>query len=137
MIGFSIRDAFTKVALKITSNGEVISRPQFSLAEKRTIDDSAAVNFVNPRVGFKTIITGLIINGSRSIGADGSLVELYETTSETSTVVSKDILSFDIIKNGTVVTAPILIETTGGTFINAKASDFDINITLLCYFSAI
>lgn len=122
---------------EVSINGELFVRPQFSLAEKRNITDSSAVNFVNPRAGFKTIITGVIVNASRTVGNDGSLVELYEADSETSTDSLKDILSFDLSKRETVTTPPTLIETTGGTFINATASDFSINITLLCYFSRI
>ena len=123
--------------LLVSKAGEILTRPQFSLAEKRTITDSNAVNFVKPRAGFKTIITGLIVNTDRSVGVDGALIEIYEATSEDSTVSTKDILSFDLVKNQNVVTAPILIETSGGTFINGKANDFNANVTLLCYFSKI
>ncbi len=46
----------------------------------------------------------------------------------------KDILTFDVPKNATIVTAPLLIETTTGRYINAVADDSNVNVTLLCYF---
>ena len=133
---FNIQGAKGNV-VEVSRNGELFVRPVFSLAEKRTIIDSNAVNFVHPQAGFKTIITGLIVNTDRNVGVNGALIEVYEAIAEDSTVVSKAILSFDLIKNQNVVTAPILIETTGGTFINAKSNDFNANVTLLCYFSKI
>ena len=121
---------------KVSKTGSILSSVRFSSAEKITLDaDNVAQTIVKPRSGENMIITGFIVNTGKGIPGD-VLVQIYESAEENSTVVSKAILSFDMVKNQTIVTAPILIQTTEGTFINAVADDSDVNVTLLCYFEA-
>ena len=131
-----IRDRLKGNFAQVSDNNELMIATQFSSAEKVTLTvDNTAVNLVKPRAGQKAIITGLIVNTNRDIGVNGALIEIYEASSETSGTVDKAILSFDLIKNQTTITAPILIETNEGKFLNAKADDSEINVTLLCYFA--
>ena len=120
--------------VEITRDGALRVEQHFSSAEKITLDsDNVAKTIVKPRSGEIMIITGLIVNTGKGIPGD-VLVQIYESAVENSSVVSKAILSFDMVKNQTIVTSPILIATTEGTFINAVADDSDVNVTLLCYF---
>ncbi len=119
---------------EITRDGALRVEQHFSSAEKITLtSDDVAKTIVKPRAGEIMIITGLIINTGKGIPGD-VLVQIYESAVENSSVVSKAILSFDMVKNQTIVTSPVLIATTEGTFINAVADDSDVNVTLLCYF---
>ncbi len=121
--------------VEVSNKGELFTRLQFSSAEKISlIADNVVVNIVKPRSGQKMIITGLIVNTDRDIGVNGANVQIYEAVSATTSTSAKDILTFDLIKNSTVVTAPILIETVAGRYINAVADDSIVNVTLLCYF---
>ncbi len=119
--------------VEISSLGEVFTRLQFSSAEKISLtSDNVVVNIVKPRSGQKMVITGLIVNSDRAVVGEAE-VKVYEADTPTGTSV-KDILTFDVPKNATIVTAPLLIETTTGRYINAVADDSNVNVTLLCYF---
>jgi len=110
----------------------------FSSAEKITlVANDTAITIVNPRSGERMVITGLIVNTNRDIGVNGAVIQIYESDEEDSSVVFKAILSFDIPKSTTIVTSPVLIETTQGKFINAISDDVNVNVTLLCYFERI
>jgi len=123
--------------VNITKDGALVVEQHFSSAEKITLDvDDAAKTIVSPRSGEFMVITGLIVNTGKGIPGD-VLVQIYESTDLNSSTSSKDILSFDMVKNQTIVTSPVLIATTEGTYINAVADDSDVNITLLCYFEKV
>jgi len=120
---------------RVSNTGELVVHPPFSQATRVILTvDNTPLNFVKARALEKLIITGIIVNTNRDIGVNGALVEIYEASSVASSTVDKGILSFDLVKNQTVVTAPLFIETTQGKFINAKASDSEVNITLLGFF---
>jgi len=118
----------------VTNNGELITRViKFSTPIKQQITDSNAVNFLGARSKSKIILTGVIINADRNVGVNGALVDLYEASDATSTTIDTSILSIDVAKSTTLIITPLLIETTQGKFINAKADDFNINMTVLGY----
>jgi len=122
---------------RVSDTGELVVQPPFSQATRVILTvDNTPLNFVKARALEKLIITGIIVNTNRDVGVNGALIEIYEASSESSATVDKGILSFDLIKNQTVVTSPLFIETTAGKFINAKASDSEVNITLLGFFVA-
>ena len=119
---------------KVSKHGELLTGTFFSSAEKITLtSDNVAVTIVKPRAGQKMILTGLIVNTSRATGTD-TLVQIFESAAENSSVVSKAILSFDMPKSTTIVTSSLLIQATEGVYINAVSDDSDVNVTLLCYF---
>ncbi len=119
---------------EVSKSGSILSSVRFSSAEKITlVADNVPITIVKPRSGENMIITGFIVNTGKAIAGDVT-VQIYESAEENSSVVSKAIMSFDLVKNQTIVTAPILIQTNEGTFINAIADDSTVNVTLLCYF---
>ncbi len=119
----------------VTTNGEFVISPSFAQATKVTlVSDNTPLNLVKAIANEKLIITGLIINTNRDVGVNGALIEVYEASNSTTATVDKPILSFDMIKNQTVVTSPLLFETTAGKYINAKADDSAVNVTILGYF---
>ena len=122
---------------EVNRDGSITVEQHFSSAEKITlVSDDVALTIVKPRSGERMIITGLIINTDRNIGVNGAVVQIYESSSADSSVVSKAILSFDIPKSTTVVTSPLLIQTTNGKYINAISDDANVNVTLLYYFES-
>lgn len=134
-IGFHIIDALRNYRTRVSFIGELLIRPQFQSAEKITLTVAdTAVNIVKPRAGEQIIVTGILVNTNRAVGVNGAAIEIYEASSESSTVVDKSIFSFDLVKNQNVGGTGLLIKTTEGVFINAKADDVQVNITFICYF---
>lgn len=122
----------------VSSNQELLVVKRFSSAQNITlVSDNVAVNLIAPRSGEKVIITGLIVNTNRDIGVNGAKIEIYEATGPTETTVETAIMTFDLPKNETVPLNGLLIETNEGKYINAKADDSEVNITLLCYFAPV
>jgi len=135
VINVIIKDGNTRRTATVTPQGELITRSaEYSTASKKQIIDSNAVNFFKPLSGKKFIVSGMIINTDRNVGVNGSLIEVYETTSETSTSITSDIIAIDQAKNVTSPLIPLEIETAEGSFINGKADDFNVNVTVLGYF---
>lgn len=119
----------------VTNEGFLLTQStRFSEPSKQSITDSNAVNFWKPMSGEKFIITGIIINTDRNVGVNGAVIDIYEADSEDSTVISKSILSLDQSKTITSPIFPLNSETTEGKYINGKASDFNVNITVFGYY---
>jgi len=136
MIKVNLSDGKGSSNLAVVSpQGELITRPaQYSTAKKQQITDSNAVNFFKPLAGKKLIVTGMIVNTDRNVGVNGSLIEVYEASAVDSTTIVTDIIAIDQAKNVTSPLVPLLIETAEGSFINGKADDFNVNISVLGYF---
>lgn len=122
---------------KITHTGELVtirgSYDQTFQASMTSIN--TAYNLVVPKTSKQFIITGIIINTDKNVSAtDGAIVEVYEATNDTTTTVTKTIMPLTIGRNSTIPLTGILIQTTKGTFINAKTDDATVNITLLGYY---
>ena len=120
---------------KISEQGELIIRgAEYSIFKKQQIVDANAVNFFKPLSGKKFIVSGIILNTDRNVGVNGSAIEVYEASTASETTIDTSIISIDLIKNQTVSLTPLLIETEEGKFINAKADDFNVNVSVLGYF---
>ena len=120
---------------KISDQGELIIRgAEYSTFKKQQITDSNAVNFFKPLSGKKFIVSGIILNTDRNVGVNGSAIEVYEASTASETTIDTSIISIDLVKNQTVSLTPLLIETEEGKFINGKADDFNVNVSVLGYF---
>ncbi len=120
---------------KISEQGELIIRPaEYSTFKKQQITDANAVNFFKPLSGKKLIVSGIIVNADRNVGVNGTLIDVYETSTVSETTIDTSIISIDLAKNQTISLTPLLIETEEGKFINGKADDFNVNISVLGYF---
>ena len=122
---------------KVTHTGELVTvRGNYD----QTFQDSmtsinTAYSLVVPKAAKQFIITGIVINADKNVSAtDGAVVEVYEATDATTTTATKTILTLNIGKNSTIPLTGILIQTTRGTFLNAKTDDATVNITLLGYY---
>lgn len=134
-IGVNLQDPKSGILAKVSEQGELVTRPaDYSKAIKKQITDSNAVNFFKPQAGKKLIVTGIIINTDRNVGVNGSAIDIYETSTSTSTTIDSSIVSIDLAKNQTTPLVPLLIETEEGKFINGKADDFNVNVSVLGYF---
>jgi len=110
---------------------------RFTEAKKQQITDSSAVNFFKPLAQKQVIITGIIVNTDRNVGVNGSAIDIYETSAADSTTIVTDIISIDQVKNVTTPLLPLFLQTAEGSFINGKADDFNVNITVLGYYEEV
>ena len=137
MADILISDPSTGNQVKVTSRGQLVTAPlDFSDPVQNDLTVTCtAVNFFAPSSGQRLVITSILIGADRAVSqACGAIVEIYEATSATSTIVAKGIIKTGIVKNGTLPLLPLNFLATQGVWINAKTDDANINITIAGYF---
>lgn len=124
-------------SVKVSQIGELITRAfEYSTPIFNTLNvDNQVFNFFKPQPGKKFVITDVIADANRDIGATGVTVDIYEALNESSTIIETQILKFDMIKQTSKVLNGLNFITTGeGIFINAKADDSSVLLTISGFF---
>lgn len=137
MWSFSIRDALTKRAAKVTSTGQLVVGPvAYDLVEFNTLDVNDAVsNFYSPKAGQQFVITGIIAFADKDISdASDTVIVVYEAGSAEATTVDKILLQFGMPKLSLFSGLPLNLLVNAGKFINAKSGDTDIHMTIMGYY---
>lgn len=120
---------------KITKSGELVVAPlSYDEVANQTLDSAnTAENFFTPKSQQQFVITTILLNADKSVTTD-VIVDVYEADSLTSITIDKAILHVEILKNGQrdITGLHLLINT--GVFINAKADDANVNITIMGYY---
>ena len=120
----------------VSNQGELITRafaysdPQFKNMD--LVD--TAYNFFVARTSFRFVITGIILDANRNVGANGASVIIYEATTATTITVSKTLFEFDMVKQSSKVLVPLLVQTTEGVFVSGKTDDDDVLATVMGYY---
>lgn len=137
MWGFSLRDAVTKRAAKVSAAGQLAVGPLFyDETEFNTLDVAGtAYNFYSPKAGQQFVITGILAFGDKDLSdADDTVIVVYEAgTAETATV-DKILLQFGMPKLSLLPALPLNILVNEGKFVNAKTGDDDIHMTIMGYY---
>lgn len=136
MVEVTIKGTETGKGAKVTSRGELVTAPlSFSdpVFHSLTVDNTADTWF-KPRAGERLVITGLIIQTDRNVATTGVIVDIYEATAEDSETIDTQLVQFDMERQGTITLTNLNFIVTEGKFINAKASDSNVLITIAGYF---
>ena len=102
------------------------------VAKTSTVDDTA-VNFYGPKVGEQFVITTILLTADSNV-VGSSVIDVYEASSATSTVVDKSILFIDLLKNNFRDIIGLNLLITEGKYINLKADDSDVSATIMGYY---
>ena len=127
----------TKQKVKVTAIGQLATAPfAYDEVKVQTLDaDNVAENFFTPRVGFQVVITGVIIGGDRLVSAnDGALVEIFAADSPTSDTALGPIITLSVTKNSTIPILGLNFLVAEGVYINAKADDSNVLISIMGYY---
>jgi len=136
MIDVRLKGSLDQIA-EVTPHGALcVQIGQHNLIEQRAIVDSSIANFYKPRAFFRFVIDGIIVNADKSVTAS-SVIEIYEATGATESTVDKTIIKIDILKNDNTNILNINAEIREGKFLNAKADDFNVFVTILGYYERI
>lgn len=121
------------VAVKVTALGQLVTGPfDYDEVVTKTLA-SNSLTFYNPLVKNRFVITAMLINANKSVTTD-TLVEVYEATSLDSSSVDKSILSIEVLKNGNRDITGLNLRTSEGAFVNAKADDSSVFMTIMGYY---
>lgn len=100
MIPVKFVDPITKISVRVSDQGELFTRQlKFGEVEfnSMAVIDTAN-NFFKARAGERFIITGILINSNKDVGANGAIVDIYEASSTTSLTVDKQLVQLNILK---------------------------------------
>ena len=137
MLGFHLRDAFSKIAAKVTNFGELVVAP-ISYSDTVFLNMGViniAFNFYIPKPGLQFVITGIFAKANRNVSAvtDANVV-VYEAESAETITKDKVLFQFPLIR-GEASNVPLLnIIVSEGKFVNGQTDDDDIFMTISGYY---
>ncbi len=135
-LSIQITSRRTGKAADVSDQGELITRGfAYSDPKFQNMDlVDTAYNFFVANAGFRFVITGIILDANRNVGANGASVIIYEATTATTITVSKTLFEFDMVKQSSKVLVPLLVQTTEGVFVSGKTDDDDVLATVMGYY---
>ena len=119
----------------ITEQGQQIIAP-FDYDEVVALTsavDNTAVNFFLPEVGKQFIVRVILLTADSNI-TGSAIIDVYEATSITDTVIAKSILHIDLLKNDHRDFIGLNLRLTAGRYLNLKADDSDVSATIMGYY---
>ncbi len=134
-VPINILNKSTNRSAIITDRGQLVVSPlEFSdPVFKSLTNDGVSKNWFKPLAGKRLVITDVIIQTDRSVTTQ-ALIDIYETDNEDSETIVKELFQFDLPKQESLVLIGLNIIITEGAFINAKADDSNVLITIGGYF---
>ena len=97
--------------------------------------NDTAYNFYKPRAHHQFIITGIMAKADKQVsGSVDAVVEIYEASSVSSTVVEKVLYQDAMVEGDRLSLIGLNIVVREGFFINAKTSDDDIHMNIMGYY---
>lgn len=136
-VKFIIDDGSGKgAAAQVTSRGElVVGSLRFSQSySTQCAVINQAYNLVGPSTNERFVITEILISTNNAVGVNGSVVDIYEASSESSTTIDRTILQLEVNKQTSVPITGINLIVTEGKWINAKVSDNSVYVVVMGYF---
>jgi len=130
-----IKDPLTSDAARVDSRGQLVTAPlEFSdpIFNNLAIDNTV-YNYTVPVAGKRFVITGLVANATRSVGVNGTVVELYEASAVDSATVDKEIFTFDMARSTSLTVNPLNLIVSEGVWLNARCDDAEVFLTILGY----
>ena len=128
---------FAQNNASITSRGALVVAPYDYDETKfqQLVSDDVPLNFYDPVVHRRFVITGVIATGGQDITGNASAnTVIYEASSFESTVQDKVLLKFVITKAQVVIMLPLNILAREGKFITAVTDDNSVHINIMGYF---
>jgi hypothetical protein len=127
----------TKSEAKVSGRGQLITAPiDYSTPQYNLLDtDDAGVTFFAPIADQLFVITDVIADADRNVGATGVTVQIYESNDRDSATVARTILQFDMVKQSSkIITGLNFVSSQTGRFINAKMDDNNVALTIAGYY---
>ena len=137
MIETVIKSTETGKHAKVSSIGELITRSfDYSTPVFHSLTvDNAADTWFKPQAGERLVLTDVIVQTDRNVATTGVTVDIYEASAEDSGTIDTQILQFDMGRQDVIILTGInFITAAEGKFINAKASDSNVLITISGFF---
>lgn len=93
-----------------------------------------AYNFVGPIAGKQFIVSAIFLYANKNVGAGDATVEIYEADGADDTVVSRAVLTTEMVKQTSRDLTPLNLIISPGKWLNLKTDDATIFATVLGYY---
>lgn len=123
-------------AVQVNGNGELVVG-RVGQVQMHSVDlavDDQVYNMLKPIPGLQAVIASVSFSGNRSIGANDSIVELYEAESALSAVKTATLIQIEVAKNQLVPFANLDVSVRGDRFLNARCNDNKVFVVFGVYF---
>ena len=121
---------------KVNAQGALItSSGQFDTSSKVSLVATTVYNLKEPRAGQQFVITGIILNASRSVTSE-ALISIFESSVYQGASVLA-ILSIDVAKNTTISLIGLNLAVTEGEWLSCSTDDATCNVTVLGHYITI
>lgn len=123
---------------KVTKYGQLIVAPlDYSTVSTTKMEvANTAYSYISPKMGFKIVITEILLYANKNVGAGDATVIIYTSdVGPTSTTVKETIIETEMVKQTTRdLTGLNLIITEGGRWVNGKTDDDDVFCSIGYYY---
>lgn len=93
-----------------------------------------AYNLIEPKGNHSIIITDIILTGSKNVGVNNSLVEIYASGVASSTDAAAGVFQSEVAKNSSLVLNGLNFIIAEGRYLISKMDDADIFIAIGYYY---
>ena len=120
---------------KISQIGGLVTAPYDydTVVAKTSAVDDTAVNFYPPLPNKQFVVTSVLLTADSNV-VGSSVIDVYEATSLSDTVIEKSILHIDLLKNEHRDIIGLNLLITAGKYLNLKADDSDVSATIMGYY---
>jgi len=131
-----IVDPRTKVAARVSANGQVVSAPlDFSEPVALSLTTiNTAFNFIVPVQGEKIVITDIISSADNGVSNTAPAdIEIYEAEGPETTTVYKSIVRPQLLRGQSMVLTGLNMVVPAGLWVSAKTNDNNVLVTIMFY----
>lgn len=120
---------------RTTSRGEFVVAPiaYDEVGNANMAAANTAYNLFEPRAGKQFVVTTILITAKKSVTTD-EVVDIYEATSTSDTVIAKSIMQIEMLKSTARDFIGLRLLISEGAFVNGKADDAVTLVTMMGYF---
>lgn len=123
--------------VKVNDAGQLtVAVGEFDLTEFNELAvDNTAYNFFTPKAGLQLVLTGILAYADKQVAsATNSTVDIYEAAAIDTVTAARTLLRFELGQNQSMQYPSARILCNHGVYINAKADDDDVHMTLLGHY---
>ena len=131
-----IIDPKTKMVARVSEFGALAVAPlQYSTVFSVKMDATGtAFTLVEPVGNHAIIITDIVMTGSKNVGVNNSLVEIYSNETDGSLDASAGVFTSEVAKNASQVLNGLNFIIPKGRFLLSKIDDADVYIAIGYYY---
>lgn len=130
-----IKDDLNQRTAKVTRYNQLVVAPvEYDTAFNATLDTNTK-NLLPPIAGSQFVVTGIYLTAKKNITGD-VIVEVFQANSSTQTVITanNDVFTVEMLKNTFRDITGLNLILNEGSFLNAKADDGEVLLTVTGYY---